>query len=62
MQTIVLPSRQLASQHALHAWLDEVFSFPYNGRNLNALWNLVGATIPLPVTLIWQDFAQSRVY
>ena len=61
MQTIILPGSQLASQNALHDWLDEAFDFPYYGRNLDALWDLISATIPLPVTLIWQDFAQSQV-
>jgi ribonuclease inhibitor len=61
MQTIFLPGSRLASQNALHDWLDEAFCFPYYGRNLDALWDLISATIPLPIALIWQDFAKSQV-
>ncbi|QKG56371.1 barstar family protein [Hymenobacter sp. BRD128] len=61
MKTVVLPGRQLATRDELHDWLNEALAFPYYGRNLDALWDLISATIPLPVTLIWQDFAHSQL-
>ena len=57
---MVLPGRQLTTRDELHDWLHTALKFPYYGRNLDALWDLVSATIPLPVTLVWQDFAQSQ--
>jgi len=62
MQTVALPGSQLTSRDALHDWLAKALVFPaYYGRNLDALWDLISASIPLPVTLIWQDFAQSQL-
>jgi len=40
--------------------LNEALEFPYYGRNLDALWDLISVTIPLPITLVWQDFAHSQ--
>jgi ribonuclease inhibitor len=28
---------------------------------LDALWDLISAITPLPVTVIWEDFAQSQL-
>jgi len=60
VKTVVLPGYQLTTRDALHDWLHEALEFPYYGRNLDALWDLISATIPLPVTLVWQDFAHSQ--
>jgi ribonuclease inhibitor len=61
VKTVVLPGRQLTTRDELHDWLNEALEFPYYGRNLDALWDLISAIIPLPFTLIWQDFAQSQL-
>ena len=61
MKTVVLPGSQFTTRDELHDWLNETLEFPYYGRNLDALWDLLSATIPMPVTLIWEDFAQSQL-
>ena len=62
MKTVTLPGHQLTTRNELHSWLAEALKFPiYYGRNLDALWDLISATIPLPVTVIWEDFAQSQL-
>jgi ribonuclease inhibitor len=61
VKTVVLPGRQLTTRDTLHDWLNEALEFPYYGRNLDALWDLLSATIPMPVTLIWDDFMQSQI-
>jgi RNAse (barnase) inhibitor barstar len=61
MKTVVLPGRQLITRDELHDWLNEGLAFPYYSRNLDARWDLMRATIPLPITLVWQGFAQSQL-
>lgn len=62
VKTVVLPGRQLTTRDKLHDWLNKALEFPYYGRNLDALWDLLSATIPMPVTLIGRTLRRAKYY
>jgi ribonuclease inhibitor len=58
---IFLAGAEMTSEPALYAQLQQRLSFPnYYGQNLDALWDCIRC-VEVPLTVVWQDFAQSQV-
>lgn len=56
-----LEGEKIKNRDDFHREIKEVLNFPpYYGGNLDALWDMVTGWIPLPVILVWNDFAVSR--
>ncbi|TPG58017.1 barstar family protein [Hymenobacter nivis] len=59
---IFLSGAEMTSELALHAQLKQKLFFPdYYGENLDALWDCIRC-VDVPLTVVWQDFAQSQEY
>ncbi|PTM57979.1 barstar family protein [Desmospora activa] len=61
MKEVYLAGKRIKNRDDFHKEIRESFGFPaYYGGNLDALWDMLTGWIQLPVTLIWEDFFDSR--
>jgi ribonuclease inhibitor len=59
--TIILEGSKIANKQDFHQQLKVILELPdYYGGNLDALWDCLTAWVNMPMTLVWEDFAQSK--
>ncbi|MBE6051080.1 MAG: barnase inhibitor [Clostridium sp.] len=61
MKKIILDSKEFLTKDELHKVLKKKMNLPdYYGNNLDALWDCITGYIPLPMTVEWLNFNQSK--
>lgn len=61
METIRLDGRNFTTEEVLHKILKKKLDLPdYYGENADALWDCLTAWVPLPLTVEWEFFEESK--
>jgi len=58
---ILLKTSEIKQFTSVHQWLKQKLEFPeHYGENLDALWDSLLKDIKLPLTILWQDDANTK--
>ncbi|GAA0741794.1 barstar family protein [Clostridium oceanicum] len=61
MQIVILDGKEMINEIKTHQILKEKLDLPYYyGENFSALWDCLTGWISLPLTIIWNDFEDSK--
>lgn len=61
MQIVMIDSKEMINEIKAHQILKEKLDLPdYYGENLDALWDCLTGWVSLPLTMVWNDFEDSK--
>lgn len=63
MKKVIIDGKNLKDKKSLHLILKEKLNLPeYYGENLDALWDCLTGDIAMPLSIVWENFNESKNY
>lgn len=59
----IIDGLEIKSKDDFHQRIKALLDLPeYYGENLDALWDCLTSDVELPLTVVWRNYAQSKLY